>query len=117
MTSHRTRGFAVLAMAVGLATVVAIGGGSRLSPTGGCSSIPVGAANDLTARLHSDEPALRARLLAVTTRQPFLAALQNHLDRPALLGLLQSADWWRDIRSDFQMARVVLGTEAWATLG
>jgi len=117
MTSHRTRGFAVLAIAIGLATVVAIGDGSRLSPPGGGASVPVGAANDLTARLHSDEPALRARLLAVTTRQPLLAALQNHLDRPALLGLLQSADWWRDIRSDFQMARVVLGTEAWATLG
>ncbi len=117
MTTHQTRGFAVLAVAVGLAIVVAIGGGSRLSPSGSGAGFPLGAANDPTARLRSDEPALRARLLAVTNRQPLLAALQNHLDGPALLGLLQSADWWRDVRSEFQMARVVLGTEAWATLG
>jgi len=117
MTSQRTRGFAVLATAVGLAIVVAIGGEFRQSPPGGVSAVQSGVTGDPTVYLRSQEPALRARLLAATTRQPLLAALQDHLDRPTLLGLLQSADWWRDIRSDFQMARVVLGTEAWATLG
>ena len=67
MTSHRTRGFAVLSVAVGLAIVVAIGGGSRRSPPGGVAGARIRAADDLTARLRSEEPALRARLLAATT--------------------------------------------------
>jgi hypothetical protein len=54
MTSHRTRGFAVLAVAVGLAIVVAIGGGSRRSPPGGVADARTRAADDLTARLRSD---------------------------------------------------------------
>jgi hypothetical protein len=56
-------------------------------------------------------------MLAATSSRPLLAALQDHVDGPNLRGLLQSADWWRDIRAEFQMARVVLGTEAWATYG
>ena len=57
----------------------------------------------------------RAQIAAATP--PLLAALEDHVDRPTLVDLFQSEDWWRDARSDFSMSRIVVGADLLATAG
>ena len=75
------------------------------------------AAQQAKARLESEENVLRQHLGEAAATKPLLAALQNQVDGPTLRGLFQSQDWWRNVRAEFQISRVVVGAEVLATLG
>jgi Protein kinase domain len=85
------------------------------------AAMRAGAGGESADRQIGDLPGLdehvRGRLADAAARKQLLAALESRVDGPALAAMLESQDWWRDIRSEFQMTRVVVGTEALATQG
>ena len=75
------------------------------------------AAEQTRARLDAERHRLESRAMTAARTKPLLAALENKIDGITLVDLFQSEDWWREVRSEFPMARVVMGSEVLATYG
>jgi hypothetical protein len=67
--------------------------------------------------LAAEERALWARAGALATTKPLLTALDADVDTATMVDLLDKEPWWRDVRDEFQVSRVVLGTGVLATHG
>ncbi|MEP6655080.1 MAG: hypothetical protein ABJA82_17075, partial [Myxococcales bacterium] len=75
------------------------------------------AAEQTRARMDAERHRLESRAVTAAETKPLLAALDNKIDGITLVDLFQSEDWWRDVRAEFPMARVVMGSEVLATYG
>ena len=69
------------------------------------------------ARWSSEQHALEKRVLRFAMAKPLLAAVEQGVDRATLVALLESEAWWREVRSEFSVSRVIVGTEMLATIG
>src|SRR6185295_19231379 len=69
------------------------------------------------ARLAADSDRLRAQLAGATATRPLLAALSDRVDGATLMDLFREEDWWSEVRSEFQVARVIVGEKVLVTTG
>lgn len=74
-------------------------------------------AEQTRARMDAERHRLESHAVTAAETKPLLAALDNKIDGITLVDLFQSEDWWRDVRAEFPMARVVMGSEVLATYG
>jgi len=76
------------------------------------------AGTDLSgAGLAAEDRALRARIAATAATKPLLAALEQQVGGAALARLLATEPWWREVRTQFQVSRVVAGAAVLASTG
>src|SRR5436190_5120665 len=59
----------------------------------------------------TEQHALEKRVLALSTVKPLLAALEEGVDGATLTGRLGSEVWWREVRAEFSVSRVIVGTQ------
>ena len=74
-------------------------------------------ATQAQSRLNAERHRLESRVVAAAQIKQLQAALENKVDGPTLVDLFQSEDWWRELRGEFPMARVILGFDVLATYG
>jgi hypothetical protein len=70
-----------------------------------------------SAGLAAEERALWARVGAAAATKPLLAALEAGVDTATMFDLLSEEPWWREVRDEFQVSRVVIHTGVLATQG
>jgi hypothetical protein len=74
-------------------------------------------AESVRASWKTEQRALETQVLRAASAKPLLAALDSDVDGPTLVDLFQSEDWWRTMRADFSLSRVIVGQRVLATYG
>src|SRR3954447_19644607 len=71
---------------------------------------------DVEAQLRAQQASLVAKARAAAALPRLRAALASHVDAPTIVDLFASEGWWRPIRDEFKISRLVTATEV-ATFG
>ena len=61
--------------------------------------------------------ALEARVVVATATAPLQAALNSHVDGTTLIDLFETEDWWRPVRDEFKIVRLIAGDRILAAQG
>ena len=116
MRAERIVGIALLLMGGGVGTFALNTAADRHAAQNAADQVRLDA-EAVRARWLSEQHALEKRALGFAMTRPLLAAVDEGMDRATLIAQLESEDWWREARSEFSAARVIVGTEALATIG
>src|SRR3954469_17769521 len=71
---------------------------------------------DVESQLRAQQASLVAKARAAAALPRLRAALASHVDAPTIVDLFASEGWWRPIRDEFKISRLVTATEV-ATFG
>jgi len=71
---------------------------------------------DLESQLRGQQASLVAKARAAAALPRLRAALASHVDAPTIVDLFATEGWWRPIRDEFKISRLVTATEV-ATFG
>ncbi|MES1205703.1 MAG: serine/threonine-protein kinase [Pseudomonadota bacterium] len=118
MTGKKKLALALLAAGAALGAVGARAEMTRLAAERAAAAAAAnpGAETEQPA-MKEERHRLEGLVLAAAQVRPLLAALENQVDGATLVDLFQSEDWWRDIRVEFSLTRLVVGSEVLATFG
>jgi hypothetical protein len=116
MGAERTIGIALLLLGGGLGVFALSRAADRHAAQNAAEQARLDA-ETVQARWSSEQHALEKRALAFGIAKPLLAAVEEGMDRATLVTRLESADWWREARSEFSVSRVIVGTEVLVTVG
>ena len=124
MRAERIVGIALLLIGAGLGAFAANAASSRQAAQLAADQARLDA-EAVRTRWLTEQHALEKRVLGLSTVKPLLAALEEGakegakkgVDAAALSGRLGSENWWRDVRAEFSVSRVIVGTQAVVTVG